>query len=137
MVVVLPFRVFPQRKLGIFLNRSFRRKRRKRTVFFTRNVLREREMFFCHARAKERRKGKGEREEVSEREFRRKKKKKKNKKKKKRESARALKSCKEKMCRKNESNCSKIKNLEHTSSDNTKTRARRRGKCHFPCPRRR
>ena len=100
-VVLLPFRVFPQRKLGIFLNRSFRRKRRKRTVFFTRNVLREREMFFCHARAKERRKGKGEREEVSEREFRRKKKKKN--KKKKRESARALKSCKEKMCRKNES----------------------------------
>jgi len=64
-VVLLPFRVLPQRKLGIFLNRSFRRKRRKRTVFFTRNVLREREMFFCHARAKERRERRGQREGVS------------------------------------------------------------------------
>jgi len=77
-VVLLPFRVFPQRKLGIFLNRSFRRKRRKRTVFFTRNVLRERERCFFVTRAQ--RKGereRREREEVSERKFRRKKNKKK------------------------------------------------------------
>jgi len=59
-VVLLPFRVFPQRKLGIFLNRSFRRKRRKRTVFFTRNVLRERERCFFVTRAQ--RKGERERE---------------------------------------------------------------------------
>ena len=130
-MVLLPFRVFPQRKLGIFLNRSFRRKRRKRTVFFTRNVLREREMFFCHARAKERRKGKererrGQREEVSTEE---------EQEEEGRESARALKE--KKNVPKNESQIVPKISPKHTSSDNTKTRARRRGKCHFPCPRRR
>ena len=89
------------------------------------------------SRAKERKGNERGREKRSAREFRRNNN---NNNKKKSARARALWKLKRKKCaEKWVKVCSKIKKISraHTSSDNTKTRARRRGKCHFPCPRRR